>query len=137
MATLTQRREAIATALRTELASEDLYVYPRWPDQLVLPALIVWPTRMSGPVTLDGAQDIDLDLVLLVAEASQDNERGQEKLDDFLSGDGPDLITDAVDEHPELRLAVDGWQDYGIQELGPEESGWRFWGVRFPCTGLG
>src|SRR6266496_4990333 len=109
-------RDALQTRINTIAG---LQVYDTMPEQVVLPAAIVYPSPGTFLTysTLDGAADLEFIVIVLVSSAVDD--LAQDQLDNFLADSGALSIKAAVDADQSLGGTVDyasvGFaQNYGL-----------------------
>lgn len=117
MATITEIRNALASTIEDGLEAE-VFAYARVQDVLNLPAIVVIPGKADFTGAFQrGTDEWQFDVFILVSRS--DTDTGQERLDDFVTGGGPDSIREAVYNTPGLGLAsfcdafVRGMSAYG------------------------
>jgi hypothetical protein len=134
-ATLTQVRQAIATALGT-IAGLEAHAFR--PGSITPPAAIVYPAPgqfLDYQVTMDA--ESDLRLVILVIVEWGEEQSAAEQLDAFIADSGASSINGTIDANQTLGGIVDGCdviaaQDYGTYTIG----GVEYLGVEFPLQVL-
>lgn len=127
---------AIRTAIQTRLktVSPRLTCYRTMPPSPILPAAIVAPA--TGPflaeVTMDGAEDLDLVVLVLVQKVLEDD--AQDALDVYLSG-GAANIADAIDSGSTADwdyAMCEPARGYGQYVFGDGEQAQRYLGFEIP-----
>ncbi len=113
-------RDALKTRIDTISA---LTVYDTMPENVSLPAAIVYPSPGSFLTyqTMDGAVDLDFIVIVLVSSAVDD--LAQDELDGYLANSGALSIKAAIDADPSLGGAahfagMTEARNYGLHEFG-------------------
>jgi hypothetical protein len=93
MATLAEVRAAVRTTLETSI--DGLTVYARVPEKPNLPCVLVTPAETDFNVAMGrGVDTWQFDLAVIVSAA--DVELAQDQLDEYIAGQGPRSIRQAV-----------------------------------------
>ncbi len=111
---------AIRTAIKTRLtnaAISGLRVYPRWPDSVNLPCVIVHVPSWSYRQAMGNVNAATVELIVIVAEWGQGMDRAQDALDTYLDDAGASSLKAALEADKTLggsvsTLHVPGWRDY-------------------------
>lgn len=109
------RLSVIRKALKDRISGIDgLHVYATMPASPASPAAAVIP-RSRETLTFDGLARYRFAVWVYVNPS--DLNRAQTMIDDYLSGEGPRSIEEAIEEDPSLggdvdSVVVTGWSDY-------------------------
>lgn len=79
-----------------------LNVSPHQPGSPTTPGAFVGTARVNPRAALDGSADVSFDVVVLVSRG--DNTTGQDRVDEFMSTDGPSSVVDAL--YDDIEYAV-------------------------------
>lgn len=116
MSSLSQIRTALAETISEGVDSE-LLTYDTVPDVAQLPAAVIRPRDCNFAKAFNrGLDEWDFDIFVLVGRT--DTQGGQEQLDGFIAGAGPDSIREVLFNNPTMGLAdsdafVKGMSGYG------------------------
>lgn len=115
-ATLTQVRAALAATIKDNV-DRQVYTYSVIKENGPLPAVIVEPDSTDFTVSMRSGTDT-WNFFVWVLTPANDIETGQTMLDDFLDGQGPNSIRQAIYKHSDLGLSgveafVSGMRGYG------------------------
>lgn len=110
-------RRAIANVIDHGLAAE-VFTYDTVPDVENLPAVIVEPLNADFTEAMGRGMDLwEFRIYVLVSRS--DTQQGQEDLDQFISGAGPNSIRQVIFNNPTLGLAsVDDATVYAMKGYG-------------------
>jgi hypothetical protein len=126
----------IRVGLAASLATLDIRAHDTWPAVIVPPAAIVRPLSGSFHDTFDDDVVVRLELTLLLQLG--DLRSAQEQLDAYIAPSGSSSIKALLEADPSLgdvvhSVAVSGWRDYGILQVGEnaDARGPEFIGCKF------
>jgi hypothetical protein len=121
-------RQALAKTIFDNLA-EEISTYPLVPDVTQTPAMVVLPSKSDFAKAFQrGLDEWDFDVFLLTARTETTN--GQDLLDEFCTGSGPNSIRQIIYENPSLGLP-----DTDAYVMGLQGYGGHFEAARIPHVG--
>jgi hypothetical protein len=128
MSSLSEVRQALANVIFSGLAQE-ISTYPLVPDVAQTPAMVVLPSKCDFAKAFQrGLDEWEFDVFLLTSRTETTN--GQDLLDEFCTGAGPNSIRQIIYENPTLGLS-----DTDAYVMGVQDYGGHFEAARIPHVG--
>lgn len=113
--TFAEIRKAITDTIEAGIQTE-IYVYPKVPDVVQCPAVVVSPTGADYVVNMGLDSKYEFDLFILVTHSNA--EVAQDQLDGFVDGAGPDSMRRALYQTPALGLSNIDAMCYAMTKYG-------------------